>query len=136
MPHARQFVLTFGSAAAILLTTFLLIGCHGSSPGKDLQVTNAPDNFQFQVTDMKNYTKAYLYTWSNSGTAANVNQACSISSGNATLAIRDASNNLVYSRDLRENGTFATTAGTAGAWRITLSVSDLTGTLNFRVQKL
>lgn len=124
-------------ALFVLLLATLLAGCgKNSSPGKDLQVANAPDNFQFQVTSMENYSRGYTYIWSNSGTSASVNQACSISSGTATLSIYDASNALVYARDLRQNGTFPTTTGTAGSWRITLMLSDVTGTLNFRVQKV
>jgi hypothetical protein len=123
-------------ALACLVAISAFWGCgNDSSAGKDLQVTNAPDNFQFQVTGMKHYTKTYVYSWSNSGTAASVNQACSISEGLPTLSIRDAANTLVYSRDLRQNGTYPTSAGTSGTWKITLTVTDVSGTLNFRVQK-
>ena len=122
---------------AIPILIFLALGCSDdSSPGKDLQVTNAADNFQFQVTDTKSYSHTYSYTWSNSGTSASVNQSSSVLGGDATLVVKDAAGTTVYTRSLRQNGTFSTPAGTAGAWTIQLLTNKVTGTLNFRVQKL
>jgi hypothetical protein len=113
------------------------LGCGDkSSSGKDLQVTNAADNFQFQVTDTKNYSHTYTYTWSNSGTSASVNQASSISGGDATLIVKDSAGTTVYTRSLKQNGTFTTLAGTAGGWTIQLLTNNVSGTMNFRVQKL
>jgi hypothetical protein len=124
------------AVAALLVGATLLWGCgEKSSAGKDLQVTNAADNFQFQVTAMENYTKTYIYTWANTGDSANVDQSCSISGGKATLSLHDNAGTLVYARDLRANGSFPSGSGVAGSWRITLTLTDLTGTLNFRVQK-
>ena len=57
-------------------------------PGNQLQVTNAPDDFQFQVTNLKNVTQTLIYGWSNTGDSANVNQASSLTGGSATLTIR------------------------------------------------
>lgn len=111
------------------------LGCGDNATiGKDLQVTNVQDSFQFQVTDMKTYSKTMEYAWVNSKTAATVNQACSISEGTATLSIHDATGTTVYARNLKENGTFTTSAGTAGDWKIILSLSKVSGTLNFRAQ--
>ena len=121
--------------AAVVLLSFA-VGCSEDvSSGKDWQVTNATDNFQFQVTDMKNYTKVLEYVWTNTGTTATVNQACSIFGGSAKLIVKDAAGTAVYSRSLKENGTFPTTAGTPGSWLIRVELSDTDGTLNFRVQK-
>ncbi len=106
------------------------------SPGVGLEVTNAPDNFQYQVSSVKNYTKIRQYIWNNSGTSATVNQACSITGGAATLKILDANGTQVYSHDLRENGTFSTSVGMAGDWTIQVILSNASGTFNFRVQKL
>jgi hypothetical protein len=120
-------------AGAALL---FLAGCSDPvSPGKDLQISNVTDSFQFQVTDMKRYTRALSYSWMNTGTIAAVNQACSITEGTAILTIRDANGTQTYSRNLSDNGTFDTAAGTSGSWTIELALSKTTGTLNFRVQK-
>ena len=127
---------------AIMVATLLLAlpsvqgcGTNPVSPGKDLQVANAADNFQFQVTDLKNYTATYQYAWTNTGTAASANQASAITGGTAVLVIRDNAGAQVYSRSLAENGTFDTTAGITGTWAIIVVTNKASGTLNFRVQK-
>lgn len=124
-------------AAIALILLFAIGGCgDDSSAGKDLQVTNATDSFQFQVTDTKSYSHTYTYTWANSGTAATVNQSSSISGGDATLILKDNTGTTVYSKSLKSNGTFTTTAGVAGNWTIQLLANKVSGTLNFRAQKL
>ncbi len=99
------------------------------------EVANLTDNFQFQATGVTNVSQTLNYTWQNTGTAANVNQATTLTAGSATLTIFDASGTQVYTRSLTDNGTFATSTGTTGAWRINLALSGVSGTLNFRVQK-
>ncbi|HET9950609.1 MAG TPA: hypothetical protein VFS09_02315 [Candidatus Eisenbacteria bacterium] len=124
-------------APLTLLALFAVGGCgDDSSPGKDLQVANVADSFQFQVTDTKNYSHTYAYTWANSGTAATINQASSITGGDATLVLKDSAGATVYSRSLKQNGTFTTATGAAGNWTIQVLASKVSGTLNFRAQKL
>lgn len=124
-------------AVAAFLVLFAVGGCgDDSSSGKDFQVTNVADNFQFQVTDTKNYSHTYAYTWANSGTAATVNQSSSVSGGDATLILKDNTGTTVYTKSLKQNGTFTSTAGVAGNWTIQLIANKVSGTLNFRVQKL
>ena len=67
---------------------------------------------------------------------ASINQACAITQGSATVTIRDAAGTQVYQANLANNGTFQSMAGQAGNWTIVVTVSNLSGTLNFRVQKL
>ncbi len=134
-PHR---VLVRRAQSAGLLLLLLFVGCGGGNvlnPQFQPQISNQTDNFQFQATGVTNVSQTLQYTWQNTGTQANVNQACSITGGMATLAIRDAAGTMVYSGDLSANGTFQTLAGTAGAWRIEVVLSSLSGTLNFRVQK-
>ena len=71
----------------------------------------------------------------NTGMAANVDQSGAIRSGQATLTLRDGANTQVYSGDLRNTGTFLSSSGGSGTWRIEVRLTDVTGTLNFRVQK-
>ena len=132
-----------GSAKSRVLAALcvsLLLGVAGcgedSSAGKDLQVSNQQDSFQFQVTDVKHYSHTYTYTWPNSGTTASVNQACSITEGTATLVLRDANGASVYAQSLKVNGTFPTSAGAAGNWTVEVLLNNASGTLNFRAQKL
>ena len=135
MKRSRTTVIR--SLAAALLLLFAVGGCgDDSSAGKDLQVTNAADIFQFQVTDTKSYSHTYSYTWANSGASATVNQSSSITGGDATLILKDNTGTTVYSKSLKQNGTFTTTAGVAGNWTIQLLANKVSGTLNFRAQKL
>jgi hypothetical protein len=128
---------TLLAATAAVFLVVVASGCGKDpvSPGRDWQVNNAQDTFQFQATSMENYTKTMQYSWSNSGTTASVDQSCSVTDGTATLSIRDANGTQVYSRNLGQNGSFPTAAGVAGTWTLTLSLSKTTGTLNFRAQK-
>lgn len=123
---------------AFIVTAFVLFGCGGGNvlnPKFQPQVANLTDNFQFQATGVTNVTQTLNYNWQNTGTLASVNQATTLTGGSATLTIFDSGGAQVYTKDLTSNGTFATTSGTTGAWRINLALSGASGTINFRVQK-
>ena len=130
-PHRVSLCLV---AVSVLVLCF---GCGDSviGPQNQPQIINLTDSFAFQATDLRNVTQTTQYTWQNTGTVANVNQACSISSGTAALRIRDAVGAQVYSNDLSANGTFVTSTGASGNWTIEVALSNVTGTINFRVQK-
>ena len=64
-----------------------------------------------------------------------MNQSGTVSSGRPTLTIRTPAGAQAYSRSLSETGTFTTGTGTPGNWQIEVRLVDVTGTLNFRVQK-
>ena len=106
-----------------------------TSPRFQPEVNNAQDSFQFQTSGVTGVSQTLTYTWQNTGTAANVDQSGSITGGSATLTIRDAQGTQVYSSSLATTGSFTTGAGQTGAWTIELVVTDVSGTLNFRVQK-
>ena len=106
-----------------------------TAPGRDPEIINATDNFQYQISDIRGFTGTQVYTWQNSGTTAKVNQAAAISSGSATLVIRDANGTQVYGRSLGDNGTFVSTAGVAGAWTVSVTYASVDATVNFRVDK-
>jgi len=121
---------------ATLLVALAMAACDPTrliGPANQLEVSNNPGIFEWQVTALRNVTQTLTYDWSNPGTTANVNQASSVSSGTATLTVRDAGGVQVYSRDLAENGTFATSAGTTGTWTVVVALSGVHGTLNFRL---
>ncbi len=124
----------------VLGAMVLLIIAAGCSSNNSLapfqpEVNNIANNFQMQATAVKNTTTTLEYNWSNSGTSANVNQATTFTSGTATLTIFDSQNAQVYTHNLSDNGTFSTTAGVTGIWRIVVQLNNYSGTLNFRVQK-
>ena len=125
--------------ASFILFAATVAGCGGGSalnPQFQPQVTNQTDNFQFQTTGITKITQTLNYTWQNSGTLANINQACAITAGTATLTLKDANGTQVYSASLSANGTFPTSpAGISGGWTITIALNNVSGTLNFRAQK-
>lgn len=127
--------LTPGLAAGCAL--LLLAACSKDtpvSPGVSPEIINQGNgNFQFQVTAMKNYSGTLQYNWSNTGTMADVNQSCAITGGTVSLRILDAGGNEVYLRDLNQNGSFVSTAGTPGTWKIIVACVGGSGDLNFRV---
>ena len=104
-------------------------------PANQLEVNNATDTFQWQVIALDKVSQTLTYTWANTGTTANVNQASSLSGGTATLEVLDAAGTQVYSRSLAENGSFVTDAGTAGDWTVRVTLDSATGAVNFRLQK-
>jgi hypothetical protein len=121
------------AAGAILL----LAGCGDSAtaPGRDPEIINSADNFQYQITDIQGFSGTQVYSWQNSGTTATVNQAAAIAAGSATLVLRDANGLEVYTRSLADNGTFSSSAGTAGSWTVRVIYSGADATVNFRLDK-
>lgn len=123
--------------SALLAVALAAAGCGGTAIGPDnqLEVTNATDNFQFQVTALDDVSETLTYSWAVTGSLASVDHSSSITGGTATLVIRDADGTQVYGRDLSEDGVFDTGSGTAGTWEIVVDLSGVTGAVNFRVQK-
>lgn len=123
----------------VLILALVAVSCGGDTnpigPANQPEVANLQDNFQFQASNLTGTTQTLTYTWPNSGTSANVNQSGVVSNGTATLIIRTAAGQQVYSRDLSLTGTFTTETGPAGNWQIEVRLVNVTGTLNFRVQK-
>ena len=106
-----------------------------TSPGRDPQIVNATDNFQYQISDIRAFSGNQVYTWQNSGTTAKVNQSAAITSGAVSLVLRDANGTQVYSRSLADNGTFVSSAGVAGTWTVVVSYATADATVNFGVDK-
>ena len=126
----------FRTALAVLVTA-LVAACNDNpaSPGVQPEIANLVDNFQYQVTDVRNYTHVDSYVWQNTGAIANVNQSTTVTGGSATLVVLDADGVEVYSRSLADNGTFVSASGTAGSWTVRVTYSAASATINFRVQK-
>ena len=124
---------------ALAMSVLILAGCGGrrvlTDPAFQPQIINQTDSFALQATNISGVTQTMQYTWQNTGSSANVNQATVLTGGSATLTIMDAAGQQVYTNSVTANGTFQTSSGMAGNWTIRLLVSNGTGTLNFRVQK-
>lgn len=125
-------LVTVGAAVALTVTCSSdnLIG-----PANQLQVTNATDDFQWQVSNLSNVTQTLTYSWTNTGDSASINQASSLTGGTATLTVRGPTGTQLYQSGLQNNGTFPSIKGTTGTWQIEVVLSETDGTLNFRVQK-
>lgn len=117
----------------------LLVACGDSAnligPSNQLQVTNAQDDFQFQVTNLSTVQQTLRYTWAITGDSASINQASALTGGSATLTVREPGGTIVYQASLGSNGTFHSAKATAGSWRIEVKLANTSGTVNFRVQK-
>ncbi|HET9056818.1 MAG TPA: hypothetical protein VFN30_08225 [Chitinophagaceae bacterium] len=99
------------------------------------EVANITDNFQLQATNVKQVTTNIEYSWTNTGTMANIDKSGVVTAGTAKVSIFDPNGTSVYTSDLKLTGSESTTAGVAGVWKIRLELSNYDGTLNFRVQK-
>ena len=124
----------------LTLSLFLIMGlaaCDSGNligPENQLEVANGTDTFEWQASVLSNVSQTLTYTWANTGTTANVNQASSVDGGSATLRVTDDGGAEVYSRSLSENGSFETDSGSAGNWTVTVTLSGVSGTLNFRLE--
>lgn len=120
------------------LAMFVLLAACGDSttaPRFQPDVVNVTNSFAFQATALSTVSDVAQYSWRNDGTTANVNQSPSNLTGTASLVVLDAAGTQVYSRSLAENGTFVTSAGTAGLWTVRVNFSSVSGAVNFRLQK-
>ena len=122
-------------ATALLLTVGCDGGSNGIGPENQLEVTNAIDQFQFQLTALDNVTDRRSYDWQNTGTQATIDVSQAITNGSATLTIRDAEGSVVYEAEINSAIDDTTLAGIAGVWQIEVKLVKATGTFNFRVQK-
>ena len=122
---------------AVLFVCTTLAGC-GSDALAPFQpeISSPADNFQLQATSVQNVTTTLTYPWTNSGTQATVNHSTTTTAGSTLVVIKDAAGATVYSKALSASLNEATTSGQAGAWTIQLTLTNYSGTLNFRVQKL
>ena len=122
-----------------MVTVLTTVGCSSrrglNDPAFQPQIINQPDNFSLQATNVTGVTQTLQYTWQNTGTSGNVNQATQLTGGTAILTILDGANQQVYTNSLTANGTFATSSGTTGNWTIRVVLNNFSGTINFRVQK-
>ena len=104
-------------------------------PDNQLEVTNAQDNFQLQVSALDEVSQTLEYSWQNTGTQATIDVSQAITSGTAILTLTDADGTVVYQEDLADDSDGQTLVGVAGAWGIRLVLDGVNGTFNFRAQR-
>jgi hypothetical protein len=134
--HTVALVRRATLAVAIL---FAIPACGATDPLAPFQpeISNVADNFALQATGVTNVTATRSYTWANSGTRATINHSTTTQSGTTLLVIRDGAGTTVYSRVLSPSlNEPSAPIGVAGNWTVQLTMTNYTGTLNFRAQKL
>jgi hypothetical protein len=125
------------SLAAAVVLLLAGAGCGGKSLAPfQPQVSNAADNFQMQATGVTDVTTTLTYTWPNTGTRATINHATSTTAGTTLVVIKDNAGATVYSHALAASLNEPTTAGQAGTWTIAVTLTNYSGTLSLRAQKL
>ncbi len=120
-----------------ILTLTLVTGCGSDNtlaPFEPEIVTTA-DAFQFQITDAKDVTVLRSYVWDNASTIATIDHSTALTGGSASVVVQDANDVEVYRSDLKASGTETSSAGAAGAWTVTVSMSSFDGSANFRVEQ-
>ena len=121
----------------LLILVSLLSACSNNSLAPfEPQICNIQDSFQLQATNVSNVSTNLVYTWNNSGTRATINHSTTTTAGSTLLVIKDAVGATVYSKALSPSLNEPTSVGVAGSWTITLTLTNYSGTLNFRAQKL
>jgi len=124
---------------ALSLALVVATGACGDSnvigPDNQLEVTNATDNFQLQVSVLEGVSQTLTYTWQNTGTQATIDISQAITSGTALLTITDADGAVVYQEDIGEDSDGQSTVGVMGGWGIHVDLEAVSGTFNFRVQR-
>ena len=127
-----------GLQPSILALSILLApGCSDDPLGPfQPEIANVTDNFQLQATGAASVTTTLTYSWVNTGTRATINHSTTTTAGSAQLTIRDAAGATVYDRNLAPSLNEPTTVGMPGAWTIQVRLTNYSGTLNFRAQRL
>lgn len=123
----------------VTVAALIVAGCSDGGaligPDNQLEVTNAVDQFQFQVSGLFEVTDSRSYQWENTGTQATVDVSQAITGGSAILTIRDAAGTIVYQEEIAQDSDGTTAVGVAGTWQIDVVLTRSRGTFNFRVQK-
>lgn len=119
----------------ICLISVSVLSRKKSSPAYQPQVTNNPDNFSFYANNSTTLSSTYDYSWANTGQTAQIMVTSTITSGTANVSIKDANGTEVYSNDIQTNGSFVTSPGVAGTWKIHVVLSGANGKVAFQVIK-
>ena len=125
-----------------MIGSFLLLGCgSNNNPAAPLanfqpEIVNNADAFQFQATGTANVTTVVEYPWTNTGTRATINHSSAITKGTGNVYLFDADSIQVYGDPLAASTSGTSSVGKAGTWVVKVVLADVSGTLNFRVEKL
>lgn len=125
----------FTLSALALLLTAACGGGNALAPQFEPQVVNTPNvQFSFQATGLQNIDDVVNYNWSVSSGNIIIHPSTATSSGTITLNIKDASGAVVYNGTVPASGDITPPAGTAGTWKVRVTLVNYTGTINFALQ--
>lgn len=124
-----------------VLMLVALIGCSDdNNPTNTLanfqpEIVNNTDSFEFQATDVADITGTVFYNWDNTGSIATINHSSTIDQGTAIVTVYDENYNQVYTSGLSASLNENTQQGTPGVWHVKVELTNMSGTLNFRLEK-
>lgn len=123
--------------ASIILGFFLGINCTKNTlhPKLDPELINEPDRFEFKITDVRFITHQLNYRWQNNGVNAVIYNGSIVAEGEASLILLDEAGDEVFSLDLAQTGDFFSSAGLIGKWTVRLNMTDVRGTIHFRINR-
>ncbi|HSE53538.1 MAG TPA: hypothetical protein VLB00_15215 [Gemmatimonadales bacterium] len=105
------------------------------APAYQPEVVNTPNVvFSFQATGLQDVTDAVTYTWNVSSGHVIIHPATATTSGTIVLNVKDAGGAVIYNGTVPASGDITPPAGAAGAWKITVTLQNYSGTINFAVQ--
>lgn len=105
------------------------------APEYQPEVVNTPNvAFSFQATGLHDVTDAVSYTWNVSSGQVIIHPATATASGTIVLNIKDAGGAVIFNGGVPASGDITPPAGAAGAWKITVTLQNYSGTINFAVQ--
>jgi len=123
----------FPIAAVCLAAGLVSCGSTPVSPGVEPQIVNNPQSFEFQVSQVSNYSGTHVYTWPNSEVSANVDESASLSGGSVRLTVIDSQGTVVHNAPVLD-GSMPTAEGQTGDWAVQVQFEGASGTVNFRLQ--
>ena len=138
MPAVHRLAKTM-IAGLLLALLFMLAGCSKSTTALapfEPEIVNNQDAFQLQATNVSNVSTTLVYSWKNSGTRATINHSTTTAAGSTLLTVKDSLGTTVYSKALVSSLNEPTTVGVPGTWSVSLTLTNYSGTLNFRAEKL
>lgn len=127
----NRLVMVLIAAIALFVT-----GCASTHQvARDLTVMNNPGEFSLHIGSIENFSRRLSYKWENRTTKATVRQASSVTEGVANIEVRDPAGLVVHAKSLREAGSFITSQGKPGLWKIDLILTHATGSVTFEVRE-
>jgi len=120
---------------ALALMTAACGGSNALAPQYQPQVVNTPNvTFSFQATGLQGVSDVVSYTWNASSGSIILHPATSTTSGTITLNIKDAAGAVIYNGTVPASGDITPPTGAGGAWKVSVSLANYTGTINFALQ--